>query len=135
MRAGYSSKTAGQIAYELLKKPDIDAAVREGETRIAADAQMTREKVLAELKEAIAMARLKNDPMAMIAGWREVAKILWVLRARAQQGRPQPRRRVPSGEAAGHDRRRCWPMASAWKARTARVRQQIRRKRLLHGGG
>lgn len=75
VRAGYSQRTARQIAYELLTRPHIAAAVCEGEARIAADAQVTREKVLAELQEAIDMARLKGDPMAMIAGWREVAKL------------------------------------------------------------
>jgi phage terminase small subunit len=36
---------------------------------------VTRAKVLEELQAAIEVARLKDDPMAMIAGWREIAKI------------------------------------------------------------
>ncbi len=75
VRAGYSRRTAGQIAHELLKKPDIAAAVQEGEALIAAEAKLTRQDVLAGLQEAIEMARLRADASAMIAGWREIAKM------------------------------------------------------------
>ena len=75
VRAGYSRRTAGQIAHELLKKPEIAAAVQEGEALIAAEAKLTRQDVLAGLREAIEMARLRADASAMIAGWREIAKM------------------------------------------------------------
>ena len=75
VRAGYSSKTARQIAYELLTRPDVAEAVRAGEAEIAANAQVTRAAVLQGLQEAIELGRSRGDPAAMIAGWREIAKM------------------------------------------------------------
>ena len=75
VRAGYSSKTARQIAYELLTRPDVAQAIREGEAEIAAKAQLTRETVLNGFLDAIGLARLRADAGAVIAGWREIAKM------------------------------------------------------------
>ena len=75
VRAGYSPRTARQQAYELLTRPDIAEAVRAGEAEIAADARVTRSAVLTGLQEAIDIARVRSDPSAMIAGWREIAKM------------------------------------------------------------
>jgi phage terminase small subunit len=46
VRAGYSKHTAPQQAYELLTRPDVAEAVRDGEAEIAAHAQVTRAAVL-----------------------------------------------------------------------------------------
>jgi phage terminase small subunit len=75
VRAGYSPRTARQIAHELLTKPDILGAVEANERLVAKQLQITREGVLKELQGAIAIAKEKGDVHAMIAGWREVAKI------------------------------------------------------------
>ena len=75
VRAGYSKRTARQQAYDLLTRPDVAEAVRVGEAEVAAKAQLTRATVLHGFLEAIALARLRADPLAMIAGWREVAKM------------------------------------------------------------
>ena len=75
VRAGYSPRTARQIAYELLTVPDIAAAVRAGEAQIAREAEISRRKVLEGLQEAIELARAKRDAGGMIAGWREIAKL------------------------------------------------------------
>lgn len=75
VRAGYSPRTARQIAYELLTRPDVAAAVRQGEAELAVKAQLAREEVLRGLLSAIDMARSQGDPGAMIAGWREIAKM------------------------------------------------------------
>ena len=75
VRAGYSQHTARQIAYELLTRPDVAEAVRDGEAEIAANAQVTRASVLHGFQEAIELGRSRADPAAMIAGWREVAKM------------------------------------------------------------
>ncbi len=50
-------------------------AVREGESQIAREAEISRRKVLDGLQEAIELARLKADAGAMIAGWREIGKL------------------------------------------------------------
>jgi phage terminase small subunit len=56
------------------------AAVRAGYAPISAKVtaerlEVTREQVLAELQEAVRLARLKQDPVSMVAAWREVAKM------------------------------------------------------------
>jgi phage terminase small subunit len=75
VRAGYSHRTARQIAHKLLTKADVAEAVRQGETQLAAEAQLAREEVLRGLLAAIDMARSQGDPGAMIAGWREIARM------------------------------------------------------------
>ncbi len=54
--------------------PEVQA-VRAGEAEIVAHAQVTRAAVLQGFEEAIEVARLRSDPSAMIAGWREIAKM------------------------------------------------------------
>lgn len=46
--AGYSEKTAYSIGHELLKKPEIQAAIKAEKARIAKKLEVTKEKVLAE---------------------------------------------------------------------------------------
>jgi len=75
VRAGYSSRTARQIGYELLMRPDVAEAVRAGEAEIAAHAPVTRATVLQGFQEAIEIGRSRSDPSAMISGWREIAKM------------------------------------------------------------
>ena len=75
VRAGYSQHTARQQAYELLTRPDVADAVRVGEAELAAHAQVTRATVLHGFQEAIEVGRSRSDPSAMIAGWREIAKM------------------------------------------------------------
>ena len=75
VRAGYSSKTARQIGHRLLTHVDIAEAVRDGEAEIAAKAQLTRAAVLNGFLDAIGLARLRADAGAVIAGWREIAKM------------------------------------------------------------
>ena len=75
IKAGYSPRTARQTGSENLTKPDIRAAVAEYEQVAAERLAVTRERVLAELEKAIDVAREQGNPAAMIAGWREVAKL------------------------------------------------------------
>jgi phage terminase small subunit len=75
IRAGYSPRTARQIAYELLTRPDVAEAVAQGEVKLAAEANLSREAALKGFQEAIEVARQRGDPSAMIAGWREIAKM------------------------------------------------------------
>jgi phage terminase small subunit len=75
VRAGYSSKTARQIGHKLLTHADVAKVVQKGEAEIAANAQVTREAVLNGFQEAIELGRSRADPGAMIAGWREIAKM------------------------------------------------------------
>jgi phage terminase small subunit len=75
VRAGYSKRTARQIAHELLTRPDVAQGVRAGQAEIAAKAQLSRTAVMHGFLEAIELGRSRADAGAMIAGWREVAKM------------------------------------------------------------
>lgn len=51
IRAGYSEKTAAVIGCENLKKPNIAAAIAEGQAKTAGALEITAEKVLRDLEE------------------------------------------------------------------------------------
>lgn len=77
---GMSVKRAAEVAginspYALLKRPEIVAA-RERYREVAnGRTDFTRDDVVAGFKKAIDQAYVLADPMAQIAGWREIAKI------------------------------------------------------------
>ncbi|HEX5362350.1 MAG TPA: terminase small subunit [Fluviicoccus sp.] len=48
IRAGYSPKTAGSQAFDLLKKPEIQQAIEEARQKTANKLEITRERVLEE---------------------------------------------------------------------------------------
>ena len=70
--AGYADDGLG---YRMARQPNILKLKTELSAQYEADAQMDRKQVMEGLKEAIDMARLMSEPMAMIAGWREVGKM------------------------------------------------------------
>lgn len=72
LRAGYNHDVSG---YQALKAPNVRKALALEKAKYETAAQMTRVEVMEGLKEAIDMARLMSEPMAMIAGWREVGKM------------------------------------------------------------
>lgn len=49
IRAGYSRKTAGSQGFDLLKKPEIQAAIQEAQARRSQRTEITQDRVLAEL--------------------------------------------------------------------------------------
>jgi phage terminase small subunit len=51
IRAGYSTKTAGSQAHDLLKKPEIQAKLKEGQARLAEKTETEAEWVRRRLKE------------------------------------------------------------------------------------
>lgn len=59
IRAGYSPKTAGCQAFDLLKKPEIQAAIAEAQKRCCDATDISAEKVLRELA-LIAFARVSD---------------------------------------------------------------------------
>ena len=74
-RAGYSEKTARQIACENLTKPDIQAAITAKRQGYAAQIDVRRDDVIAGLFTGIAEAQRKADAGNLIRGWVEVAKL------------------------------------------------------------
>lgn len=63
VRAGYSKRTAGQIGYELLKKPEIAAVVAARTREVIAKAGVTAEEVVGELR------RVALSDMRQFASW------------------------------------------------------------------
>lgn len=59
----------------LLKKPHMVEARARFRDSARGSTDFTREDVVAGFKEAIDQAKVLADPMAQIAGWREIAKI------------------------------------------------------------
>lgn len=72
--AGYS-ETADNLAKELLKNPNVQAIVAAEKAKFEREMKIERRHIYEGLMEAINMARTMSDPMTMIAGWRELAKM------------------------------------------------------------
>ena len=75
IRAGYAPKSAHVTASRLLRKANVADAVRALEFEAETELRMTRSRVISELQNVIELARLQSDVPAMIAGWREIAKL------------------------------------------------------------
>lgn len=95
VRAGYSKRSAKVTAARLLTNANVRAALMVREAENARALNVTRERVLAEVQNAIALAAEKADAMAMIAGWREVAKMCGFYA-------PQPHRVTLSAKGAAY---------------------------------
>lgn len=62
-------------SHELMRNPRILAAIDQYRALNAEAISVTRKDVLEGLQEAIDMGRQLQDPVAMIAGWKEIAKV------------------------------------------------------------
>ena len=74
-RAGEGEREAGVTATRLLKNANVLAAI---DVLRAADAErfaLSREAVIEELLAAIAVAKEQSNPLVVISGWREIAKM------------------------------------------------------------
>jgi phage terminase small subunit len=76
-----SVKRAGEMAgvaspHALLARPHMLAAREKVRAALRERVNITREDVIAGLKSAIDQAEILADPVAQIAGWREIAKML-----------------------------------------------------------
>lgn len=77
---GLSVLRAGEVAgikspYNILKKPHIVAGREMYRRAVQGRTDFTRDDVIAGMKHAIDQAGVLGDPMAQIAGWREIAKL------------------------------------------------------------
>ena len=68
IRAGYSPKTAGSQAHDLLKKPEIQEAVQEGTKKHAASIDVTAESVLADIVRIAEAAEAAGEFTAALKG-------------------------------------------------------------------
>lgn len=72
--AGYASSTRN--ATNIAKSVAVRQAVEAARSELSSALQISRADVIDGIMEAINLARLGADPMAMIKGWTEVGKIL-----------------------------------------------------------
>lgn len=73
IRAGFGD--GDSYAYRLVKQPNVLAFYHIEKVKYEDAARMSRKKVMDGMLEAIEMAKLTSEPMAMVAGWREVGKM------------------------------------------------------------
>ncbi len=71
--AGFS--VPGTSANEMMKHPKIQRAIASRQAEYAVASQVTKKRVIDGFLESIEMAKIKADPLTMIAGWREVGKM------------------------------------------------------------
>ncbi len=74
-QAGYSANTSSVAGPRMLALPAVQKAVQIARAKMEAAGQMTSKKVMDGFLEAIEMAKLRSDPLSMIAGWREIARM------------------------------------------------------------
>ena len=75
IRAGYSARSAHVTACRMLKDPVVKAAVAERQGEIAEELEISREKVMRGLLDAVEIARVQADPGAMVKAWSEIARM------------------------------------------------------------
>ena len=63
-------------ACRLLTRPNLQKALQARQSADAAKLSLRREDVLAGLLEAVNQARVQSNPMGMIAGLREIGKMM-----------------------------------------------------------
>jgi len=78
-RAGFSPRSARQIAVRLMSKASIQAEIQARQALDSRRLQISREGVIAGLLEAISMARAQGNPAAMIQGWKAIAGMLGLM--------------------------------------------------------
>lgn len=85
-RAGYSEKTAKEIASQNLTKPAVAAAIEARQAEYRAVLQITKQDVIGGVLGAINMAREQNDPASMIQGAMALARMLGYIAPSAVRG-------------------------------------------------
>lgn len=76
IRAGYGAAGARVAAYRLLTNVAVSSAIEARQRADAIRLSMERETVLAQLLEAVQMARVQMNPAGMVAGLREIGKLM-----------------------------------------------------------
>lgn len=77
-RAGYSARTVKEQGCRLLTKVHVRRQSRRIAHSHSVRLRISQERVLIGLLESIDKAKSENDPATMIAGWREIGRLLRV---------------------------------------------------------
>jgi hypothetical protein len=73
--AGYESSTASNAAANLMRNPKVMALIADEREAYAIASGITKKKIVDGFLEAIEMAKMKAEPLTMVAGWREIGKM------------------------------------------------------------
>ena len=73
--AGYSPGCASVTGVRLLANHSVLSRIQTLEASAAEAIGVSRQRFLFEIQDAVNAAREKNDPMAMVAAWREIGKV------------------------------------------------------------
>lgn len=76
IEAGFSPASARVTAHRLLTKAAVRAAIAARQGVDARRLEIERQDVIQGLLEGVAAAKSQANPAAMIAGWREIGKML-----------------------------------------------------------
>jgi phage terminase small subunit len=76
VKAGFSQNGAGVAGNRMLKNAYVQKALHERQTADATRLSLRREDVLNGLLEAVATAKERLDPSAMVAAWKQVAHMM-----------------------------------------------------------
>jgi len=87
--AGYSKKTRYEMAYENLRKPQIIAAIAAKQAEIVEKIEIDREVVMGGILGAVALARSRSDPGAMLSGYASLARMLGFDKPEAKSKAPR----------------------------------------------
>ena len=72
--SGYAAASSHVCGCKLLRKAKIAATVRGLEDLAAMEMGVSRQRVMNELQEAAALAKLMGQPMGIIAAWKAIAQ-------------------------------------------------------------
>tara|TARA_R110002153_G_scaffold191269_2_gene344263 strand:+ start:20496 stop:20876 length:381 start_codon:yes stop_codon:yes gene_type:complete len=79
IRAGYSEKTASEMGYENLSKPQIAEAITEAKQKVAKRNEVTVDDIVKMHKAAFDMAEKVEQPSAMTTSAQNTAKLLGLI--------------------------------------------------------
>jgi hypothetical protein len=66
---------APQHGYRVIKKPNVLKALLEAREKWAVASRMTRQRCIDGFLESINLAKMAGEPIAMVAAWREIARM------------------------------------------------------------
>lgn len=85
IKANFSAKGASVAGVRMLRNASVQMALQARQAADATRLSIKRDHVLASLQEAINQARQQGNPMAMIRGWSEIAKMLGLYAAETKK--------------------------------------------------
>ena len=98
IRAGYSAKTAGQIAHKLLKKAQIQADIKQRRQTLQESVDITTQDVLAGFLTEARGEGPDTNANARNRAWELLARYLGMLVERKEVGRPGDFEQLPDDE-------------------------------------